>query len=224
MPYKQSERSRRHNESVRRRIVAAAGRLFADAGYEATTVRAVAAAAGTSTGNVYFHVGGKEALLQAVVEDYLSSLASAIDAVAQGAAGDVELLASLVYTGSREVQHRAAQTRVVMSTLHHQRVSTAVRRTFVDRTEDVLAAFPSREHDHSDTAHASARRRALAWQGSLFWVLEDALREHTAPGAGAEDEVAAFLVHWNLRALGVDEGDVDDALRAARRLYAAKRR
>jgi AcrR family transcriptional regulator len=220
VPYKQSERSRRHNEAVRQRILAAARRLFGDRGYEATTLRAVASSAGTSTGNVYFHIGGKEALLLAVVEEFLGAVARAVDAVAQQAGDTVELLASLVYAGSREVQHRASDARIVMSTLNQPGVREAVQCAFVDRTEDVLAAVTKSTSD----SDGMARRRALAWQGSLFWVIEEEVKARAEMPAASEDDLASFLLAWNLGALGIAEEEVDAALRVARRLYAAKRR
>ena len=53
---------------TRRRIVDAAGRLFLERGYGATTVGDVAASAGTSVATVYNAVGGKPALLKAVYD------------------------------------------------------------------------------------------------------------------------------------------------------------
>ena len=51
-------------EQTRARIVAAALRLFRDQGYEATTMRAVAAEAGVSLGNAYYYFASKEHLVQ----------------------------------------------------------------------------------------------------------------------------------------------------------------
>ena len=49
---------------TRRQIVAAAGRLFAEQGFAATTVDAIAAEAGVSRKTVFISVGGKVALLK----------------------------------------------------------------------------------------------------------------------------------------------------------------
>lgn len=45
---------------TRSAIVTAALRLFRENGYDATTMRAVAAEAGVSTGNAYYYFGSKE--------------------------------------------------------------------------------------------------------------------------------------------------------------------
>lgn len=55
-------------EATRRRIVDSALGLFQEHGFEATTMRAIAAAAGVSTGNAYQYFAGKDHLVQAFYE------------------------------------------------------------------------------------------------------------------------------------------------------------
>ena len=52
-------------ERTKQRIVAAALELFREHGYEATTMRMVAEAAGVSLGNAYYYFASKDLLLQA---------------------------------------------------------------------------------------------------------------------------------------------------------------
>ena len=59
-------------EQTRSAIVTAALRLFRENGYDATTMRAIAAEAGVSTGNAYYYFASKEELLR---EFYARSLA-----------------------------------------------------------------------------------------------------------------------------------------------------
>jgi AcrR family transcriptional regulator len=63
-----SPRRRAAAEKTRRRIVDAAGRLFSENGYAGTSIRAVAAAAGTSPENIYLVFGTKAALLAAWID------------------------------------------------------------------------------------------------------------------------------------------------------------
>ena len=56
---------RRHTEA---RILDAATRLFLDAGYERTTIRAVAAAAGVDAGLVMHYFGSKQELFRRVIQ------------------------------------------------------------------------------------------------------------------------------------------------------------
>jgi AcrR family transcriptional regulator len=51
-------------EQTRAAIITAALRLFRENGYDATTMRAVAAEAGVSTGNAYYYFGSKEELIR----------------------------------------------------------------------------------------------------------------------------------------------------------------
>jgi AcrR family transcriptional regulator len=62
---------------TRAAIVTAALRLFRETGYDATTMRAIAAAAGVSTGNAYYYFASKEELIR---EFYERSLAEHVAA------------------------------------------------------------------------------------------------------------------------------------------------
>lgn len=53
----------------RQEILAVARRLFAERGYDATTTREVAAAAGVSDALIYRHFASKDALLRALIDD-----------------------------------------------------------------------------------------------------------------------------------------------------------
>ncbi|WP_404321107.1 TetR family transcriptional regulator [Arthrobacter luteolus] len=51
------------SEATRQRLVEAATQLFRDQGFERTTMRGVAAAAGVSTGNAYYYFSSKDAIV-----------------------------------------------------------------------------------------------------------------------------------------------------------------
>ena len=59
--------AQRPKDHVRDAILAAASSLFAQVGFEETTIAAIATAAGTSVGNVYKYFDGKDALFSAVI-------------------------------------------------------------------------------------------------------------------------------------------------------------
>lgn len=69
------------------RIVAAAMKLFAERGFEATPVSAIAAEAGVPVGTVYQRFASKTALLQTVIEGFRALRMREIEALCQ-AAGD----------------------------------------------------------------------------------------------------------------------------------------
>lgn len=72
-------------EESRARIIAAALRLFGTNGYERTTVRMIAEAAGVAQGLMYSHFAGKEELLQAIFQQSLQDVHASF---ALAAAGD----------------------------------------------------------------------------------------------------------------------------------------
>ena len=71
-------------ERTKQRIVAAALELFREHGYDATTMRAIAEAAGVSLGNAYHYFASKELLLQAFYHEvHVAHLAAAAPVLAK---------------------------------------------------------------------------------------------------------------------------------------------
>lgn len=70
---------------TRARLIAAAADLFARKGFHAVSAEAVADAADRTTGALYNHFGGKDGLLLALVEQWLSESAARILAGVEGA-------------------------------------------------------------------------------------------------------------------------------------------
>jgi AcrR family transcriptional regulator len=68
-------------EQTRRLIVDTAIRLFGEQGYEKTTMRAIASAAGLSVGNAYYYFPSKEALVQEFYQDLQRQHAAAVQPV-----------------------------------------------------------------------------------------------------------------------------------------------
>jgi AcrR family transcriptional regulator len=57
-----------HAQSTRKAVIAAAGRLFVERGYAATSIEEIAAAAGVSRATVFTSVGGKPKLLKTALD------------------------------------------------------------------------------------------------------------------------------------------------------------
>src|ERR1700757_4347794 len=87
-------------EATRGQLIAVATRLFAERGYEDTSIEAVLREAGVSRGSLYHHFPGKEALFEAVAEDVEPSVGEQTLAAARGADGPVAALraGSLAWT------------------------------------------------------------------------------------------------------------------------------
>ncbi len=77
------------------RILAAAKRLFASQGYEATSTMAVARLAGTSESQMMKHFGSKEGLLEAILDEGWKSMAAPLDEIAALPPGIKKLMAML---------------------------------------------------------------------------------------------------------------------------------
>ena len=89
---------RREPEAAKRRIVAAAVRLFAEKGYSATATREIAEAAGVAKPMLYYYFPDKEGLYIAIVREALDRLDAALAAVVNAAAPPVERLQRKIRT------------------------------------------------------------------------------------------------------------------------------
>ena len=78
--------------ATREHLVAVATRLFAERGYEDTSIEAVLHETGASRGSMYHHFSGKEALFEAVLEELEERVGREAKAAASGAREPVEAL------------------------------------------------------------------------------------------------------------------------------------
>ncbi len=86
------ERRQRHKEHLRREILAAARQMFAEEGYEAVTMRKLAARIEYSPTAIYLHFRDKEAVLEAVCEETFASLATRLEKLAARGLPPLEFL------------------------------------------------------------------------------------------------------------------------------------
>jgi TetR/AcrR family transcriptional regulator, cholesterol catabolism regulator len=83
-------------ERRRREVVATAARLFAERGYQATSMADLTAATGLAAGGLYHYIGSKERLLLDICDELLDPLlARAREIVASDAAPEAQLRALL---------------------------------------------------------------------------------------------------------------------------------
>jgi AcrR family transcriptional regulator len=80
-------------EETRRRVLAAAAAVFAERGYEATTLEDVAAAAGFSKGAVYSNFASKQELFLALMRERIEERLDAVRDVAEQAGSATERIA-----------------------------------------------------------------------------------------------------------------------------------
>lgn len=74
---------RREPGEVAEHIARAAARLFADRGYDATSVREIVAEAGVTKPTLYYHYGSKEGLGRSLLRGPVSALADRIEALGE---------------------------------------------------------------------------------------------------------------------------------------------
>ncbi|MGW0734617.1 TetR/AcrR family transcriptional regulator [Streptomyces sp. NPDC002851] len=93
----------------RRELLATAAEVFAAQGYNATTVRKIADAAGMLAGSLYYHFDSKEGILDEILSTFLDELWQGYDAVLAADLGPRETIEALVTESFREIdRHRAA--------------------------------------------------------------------------------------------------------------------
>src|SRR5437763_7281448 len=95
---------------VARQIARVAARLFAERGYDATSVREIVEAAGVTKPTLYYHFGSKEGLAQALFTVPMARLVAAWRAILDGPgdpAAKLEAVAEAHFAFGREDPDRA---------------------------------------------------------------------------------------------------------------------
>src|SRR5580692_1634162 len=78
--------------ATRGQLIEVATRLFAEHGYEGTSIEAVLSAAGVSRGALYHHFAGKEALFEAVVAAVSDQVTAELAVAVEGSTDPVDAL------------------------------------------------------------------------------------------------------------------------------------
>ncbi|MFC9279979.1 TetR/AcrR family transcriptional regulator [Streptomyces collinus] len=96
-------------QARRSELLGTAAEVFAEQGYNATTVRAIADHAGMLAGSLYYHFDSKESMLEEILRTFLDELWDGYDTVLASGLGPRETLEALVTESFREIdRHRAA--------------------------------------------------------------------------------------------------------------------
>lgn len=91
------DRRQRKHAQLRRTILAAASKLFAEEGYNSTTVRRIADEADCSQGTLYTHFVDKNAILHHLCRETFTGMEAALDGISGGSAVDRLLEASRIF-------------------------------------------------------------------------------------------------------------------------------
>lgn len=174
----------RKSEETRQRILKAALGVFRERGFEAATMREVAAAAGMATGAAYYYFPSKDAIVLAFYEDAQHAMQPALEAVL---ARKGSLEASL--HGIIQVKlDTFAENRQLMSAL----ASHVNPRTPVSPFSESTASIRERDQYFFEAAVTQAKLKLpkniapylprLLWLYQmgilLFWVLDESPEQH----------------------------------------------
>ncbi len=203
MPYRITERAEQHRQAMRQRLIQAARTLFVRQGYAATTMQQIVQEAGTSIGNCYFYFSNKEALLQAVVEDFAQQIGQAIDTAISGMPPGPEQLAMALAHGVKAALAQADLARVLLGEVTVPRLRTLVLNYFAARLPYLLEDGELQKDD------TQMLMTTLAWQGAVFQILEATIRGSIEADATT---VTHFLIRWNLRAIGIAEEQITEII------------
>ena len=179
-------------------ILGAAPELFAEAGYEGTSLRAVAEKCGMTKAALYYHYDDKEALLKAVVEYRLTRMIEKLTDAVEGVPQDDPLarIRALVGTCARHIDEERAgwvvSSRIFWSI--EQASDKAAMIALRDRFENLFRTEIARAIQAGQLADVDAgmlTRMILSWLNYLP-------RWHRVDGPKSAEEVAMEFLGMTL--------------------------
>ena len=204
MAYRRTARSEAVRDASRARLLAAARKLFARDGYEATTMQQIVREADTSIGNAYFYFTNKEELLKTLLDEALRATWVRIDPVVASVEKGPARIAVAVYANIMshltQTDIAAAAVDAAPAVIRHlvaiswERLLGLFRENFPDLTE--------KDHLMGTVAVGGANRTAIEF--SFAGIINVPPRE-----------MAEYLVRWHLRALEVPRRQIDEVVRVA---------
>ena len=174
-------------------MLAAAGQVFAQRGYEGATMLDVAQAAGFSKAGVYHYFASKEHLLHGLLEGSLRQVVEDLERADPGPDVDsAERLAALVDAYVRSFSTRLRVVTPLLLRLDLLRPEwraevKALERRIVDRFAEAAGALPSSASGHQLSARAAAYLVLGAANWTYYWYDPDGdlSIEDLAAGAAA---------------------------------------
>ena len=213
MVYRQTSRSAKVRQESRTRILAAARKLFAQRGYEETTMQQVVREAGTSIGNAYFYFENKEGLVKALVEEGLRATWTWMDPIIASVEPGPARIAVHVYANTMTLlgseKDLAAIAMAGMPGVIRHITQVMWERMCVLFTEN----FPDRDPDEvliiSAAVFGANRTAAELYLSGVLKV--------------GPEELARSLVAWHLGALDLPEREIRRIIQLAVRAYNTRR-
>jgi AcrR family transcriptional regulator len=203
---------------VRTRLLESAAELFAQNGYENTTMQAIVKHAGTSIGNCYFYYRDKESLLRETTKRLCRRVDLGISRVAKLHPDANARMAAALWVGSiMMTRHRdlarilfveASKTSARMEVLRFLR--RRVELSFAGRSAPLSATG---EVKFADGLLQDPQFITVAWTGAVWSTFEAVARDEIRL---SPDDLGRRLVWWNLGALGLGPDYIEDIIRRVR--------
>ncbi|ELX13141.1 transcriptional regulator TetR family [Janthinobacterium sp. HH01] len=181
-PKKRGRPQKGEGGSLRAELIEKSAQLFRTKGYDNTTVRDIAAAAGIQAGSWFYHFKTKQDILAAIMEQGLAHSLAEIEAIARQPLPPCELLRKLVEAHLHTLL--APDHHFIAVLLYEWRSLDAASRariiTLKDRYEAVWDQAIAALHRSGDWAMPSQFDRLLIF-GALNWTVQ-----WYKPGSGAD--------------------------------------
>ena len=158
---------------------------FGKRGYEATTIRDIAAAAGLSTGTVYRLFGSKDELLISIMRSYTDKVSNAWDVVLRSTSSPLEKLDALMWVNINVIDRFSDEFKIQLAWLRQSPPSTPnLSSTFLAQLKQVKALLSAGaqagEIRLPGVASADVRARCVF---ETIWMPENIVRSAGRPGA-----------------------------------------
>lgn len=193
-------------------IQKAAAELFYQHGYEATTLRQVAAKVGIQVGSLYNHIDGKDDLLRSIMTGIMADLIAAQKAVINSHEDTIETLRAMMDCHIRFHAQRARDVFIGNSELRS--LDKKDRRKVVSQRDEYEQMFrelidKAGAEDRADVLDARLQAYAIVAMGTHVssW--------YRPKGSMSLDEIVHVYTVMVLRQLGVAESEVSAAGAAA---------
>ena len=205
MVYRQTPRSGKVRAAAKARILRSAQKLFAERGYDETTMQDIVREAKTSIGNAYFYFSNKGDILTCLLEEAVYETWARADEVLASVEPGAARIAVAVYANIMNfltVDKDMARIAVTGE-------QTVVRHILGMHSERLIALFAENFPDRSEK---ELLMTVVAVGGANRMAIELILSGQLDVDAR---EAADFLVRWHLRAFNLPEREIDRVLRIA---------
>jgi Transcriptional regulator len=182
-------------QQTRTKLVEAALRVFAEQGYDHTTVEEISLAAGYSKGAYYFHFDSKEEvlldLLSFWIEEHTRRLRQFEDLGGETALSLVKAVESLMYRDDTDAQWRLLLPEIWAQSHRNEKVRKTLQGAYLRWARLLEKAFEKVERD--GLVRLTVRPNVAA---SVVLAAHDGLALHSAvmPGQGESSQVLGALV------------------------------